>query len=370
MSSWKSSSIKQVPVVIFTPLGPRGAGGGIDRITNNLLAEGDRGRPTRLSALTTRGQSLARSPLHMGLAIFHIVWKQRANGIQLAHFNVSQHGSVTRKALLAKLCHRLGIPYVIHIHGSTFHKYAAGLTGRKLRRLKTFLYRAESLIVLGQVWKDRVLQILPEISSKIVVVPNSSQERRTSPARADKVPQVLFLGRVGDRKGAYDLIHALGLLPRTLEYRAIIAGDGDLKKATGLIQKLDLAERVRVVGWVGAEQVDDLLQSSAILALPSYDENLPMSVIEAFSAGLAVIATPVGAVSDILSDGQNGILVQPGDVEALGRALDRLIQDVSLRLKLGDAAREFHQNNLNQATYRAALDEIWCASVMGQKNIQ
>ena len=112
-------------------------------------------------------------------------------------------------------------------------------------------------------------------------------------------------------------------------------------------------------GWVGPEQARALLASSDILVLPSFDENLPMSVIEGMSAGLAVVATPVGAVEDILSDGDTGLLVPPGDPAALADALRKLVQDPQLRRKLGHAAQDYHRRHLDMAPYMARLTAIW-----------
>ena len=87
-----------------------------------------------------------------------------------------------------------------------------------------------------------------------------------------------------------------------------------------------------------------------------------MSVIEAMANGLAVIATPVGAVPDILRHGETGLLVPPGDPAALTAALRRLLTDPQLRLRLGRAAQTFHRANLEIGPYLGRLVEIWTAT--------
>jgi glycosyltransferase involved in cell wall biosynthesis len=110
---------------------------------------------------------------------------------------------------------------------------------------------------------------------------------------------------------------------------------------------------------VGPQGVADLLAQAHILVLPSFDENLPMSVIEGMAHELAIVTTPVGAVEDIIEDGVTGLLVPPGDAKALARALTRLITDTALRKALGRAAGAFHEEHLEIERYVVRLQRIW-----------
>ena len=112
-------------------------------------------------------------------------------------------------------------------------------------------------------------------------------------------------------------------------------------------------------GWAGPEDVQRLLASADIVSLPSFDENLPMSVIEGMAYGAAIVATPVGAVEDIIHDGETGLLTEPGDVEALAAALRKVVTDQDLRLRLGQAARAFHGEHLEITGRVKELAAIW-----------
>ena len=87
-----------------------------------------------------------------------------------------------------------------------------------------------------------------------------------------------------------------------------------------------------------------------------------MAIIEAFAAGVAVVATPVGAIPEVIQNGQNGILVPTGDSEALAGALELLIADPSLRRRLGNNARSDHAKRYEMRSYIAALIDIWRAA--------
>src|SRR5204863_6670367 len=93
--------------------------------------------------------------------------------------------------------------------------------------------------------------------------------------------------------------------------------------------------------------------------LPSFAENLPMSILEAFACGIAVIATPVGAVTDVITHETTGLLVPPGDVDALTDALRRLIADGKLREALGAAAKRDHAQYYEIGAYTSQLTAIW-----------
>ncbi len=80
------------------------------------------------------------------------------------------------------------------------------------------------------------------------------------------------------------------------------------------------------------------------------------------ASGLAIIATPVGAVEDIIADGETGLLVQPGDVDGLTEALTRLVDDPALRQRLGTAALAFHREKLDVEPFAAALRDVWTAA--------
>jgi glycosyltransferase involved in cell wall biosynthesis len=86
--------------------------------------------------------------------------------------------------------------------------------------------------------------------------------------------------------------------------------------------------------------VQRLLARAAVVVLPSHREGLPMVLLEAMAHGRAVVATPVGGVPSLVEDGRTGLLVPPGDAEAVRAAMERLLGDPDLRRRLGAAARE------------------------------
>ena len=150
---------------------------------------------------------------------------------------------------------------------------------------------------------------------------------------------------------------------RSLEWIAVVAGDGAIENYRKMLVDLNLKERVELPGWVGPDMVSAYLGDADILALPSHNEGLPMSVLEAMAHGLAIVTTPVGAISEAIDDGVSGLLVPPGDVDALADALARIIEDASLRQSLSRAAVNSFSERFDVRNLSRRLTEIYHESI-------
>ena len=204
---------------------------------------------------------------------------------------------------------------------------------------------SQSVIVLGEYWAGFVASRFPEIKDKLTVFPNACHAGKRFPAD-DGSLRILFLGKLVKAKGVSELIGALGRLRDRPNWSATIAGDGIADIWRRQAEELGIADRVNFPGWLRPEEASRRLQEADIFVLPSFVENLPVSLIEAFGVGVATITTPVGAIPEVVRDGENGILVAPGDEDALAEALIRLLDDPELRRQLGDNARRDHAEPL------------------------
>src|SRR6185295_14097664 len=147
---------------------------------------------------------------------------------------------------------------------------------------------------------------------------------------------VVFAGRLGPQKAVDVLLDALR---RVSDVSFVIAGDGPERSA--LEQRaleLGLESRGRFLGSVPRETVLRLFRAADASVLPSAWENFPHTVVEALAIGCPVIATAVGGVPEVVHDGENGMLVPPGDPAILAAALEQFFRDASLRERLRGAA--------------------------------
>ncbi len=353
-----------IRILVATPLG-EGGRGGIDRIMDALRAELARVplRSVKVSFTATRGTGhIALAPFHFAWSLTRLITLGLFGRLDLLHVNLSSSGSTLRKVMLCRVARLLGIPYVIHLHGSRFRQFFEA-TGRFSRsEIVGMFCGADRVLVLGRLWQQFLTFHMPDIADRIHVLPNASRRPPLPVSRTPGVAKIVFLGEVGRRKGVPLLLEALSSARDLEGWCAVIAGNGELEAARQQIARLGLADRVSLPGWLGPNQVEALLASADILVLPSSDENLPMSIIEAMAQGLAVVATPAGAVEDIIRHGETGLLVPHGDKAALAAALRRLLTDPQLRLRLGRAAQTFHKANLEIGPYLGRLVEIWSAA--------
>jgi glycosyltransferase involved in cell wall biosynthesis len=120
----------------------------------------------------------------------------------------------------------------------------------------------------------------------------------------------------------------------------VCAGEGDRAAVARYAERLGIADAVKFTGWVGPSGKRALLESAAVFALPSYDEALPVSLLEAMAAGVPAVVSPVGGVPEVVVDSVSGFFAAPGDIATLQRLLKKLLLDRRLGVRIGAAARE------------------------------
>jgi glycosyltransferase involved in cell wall biosynthesis len=129
-------------------------------------------------------------------------------------------------------------------------------------------------------------------------------------------------------KGIRELIQAASMLASLHPaLKVMLGGDGDSEPFAEMARKLGIEDRIHFLGWVGPAEKDRLLKSATLLALPSYNEGLPMCVLEAMAARLPVVSTAVGGIPDVVTDGQDGLLVPARDAVSLAAAIQRILSD-------------------------------------------
>jgi len=178
--------------------------------------------------------------------------------------------------------------------------------------------------------------------------------------------EIIYLGRIVCRKGLHVLIRALYKVKKTFgEIRATIAGPSDpqyLSRLMKLAKQLGLESNVVIRGLVPEEEKYKIIKSHKILVLPSLKEYTPSVLLEAQALGVPVIATKVGAVSEIMVDGETGLLVEPANEHELAKAIEILIKDDELRRQFSIKAMEFAKNfTLEEAVNR--LGDLYCGLI-------
>lgn len=260
--------------------------------------------------------------------------------VRLMHVHSASRGSFWRKSLFCGLARLFRVPYIFHLHSGEFPVFYAQECGRMAQAwVRRTLRGAAGVIALTESWRTVLLAIEPTIRLTVVSNPVAVPERL--PALREGVRDVLFLGRLREKKGVFDLVRAMPtVLAVHSGLRFVLAGDGELEKVRELAFSLRVDHALELPGWIDAEEKDAALGRADIFVLPSYFEGLPVGVLEAMAAGVPIVSTTVGGIPDIVQNEAQALLVEPGDVSALAKAITRLAGDRALRIGLREAAFE------------------------------
>ncbi|MCP3688543.1 MAG: glycosyltransferase family 4 protein [Gammaproteobacteria bacterium] len=275
--------------------------------------------------------------------------------VSVCHLHGSMKGSIYRKSAFVFVCNLMGCKTVFHLHGSEFaRKYeTAGYIYKKLVRY--VLNHADYVFVLSDYWKSYVEKV--SVNPAIHVINNfpspvfeslyDSREYSRKP-----VTELLFLGKIGRRKGVYDLVEAVSMLDAdgVGGFHISVGGNGEVEKLRELVLKRGLGKYFSVIGWVTGEQKHQLLKDADILLLPSHNEGLPIAILEALSAGLAVLSTNVGGIPDAINSERYGLLVEPGQPLALANAISRYLGTDGLVEAVAVNARDLYDRNFSSVT--------------------
>jgi glycosyltransferase involved in cell wall biosynthesis len=178
--------------------------------------------------------------------------------------------------------------------------------------------------------------------------------------------EIIFVGRLVQRKGVIYLIEAFSQVVKSIPHRLIIVGDGpERRQLEETAVRLKIKDRVRFTGTVTDEELKQHYQSCSFLVLPAvYDdkgdtEGLGVVLLEAMSYGKPVVASQAGGITDIVVDGENGLLVPPADSSALAQAIQRMAKSRELRKKFGHAARKTVDEKFNWDTIVGELIALY-----------
>lgn len=230
---------------------------------------------------------------------------------------------------------------VLSVHGSDILRP----NERDARHLPRLLRRADAITAVTSLLAERVKAFPGVDSARVHLITNGVDFNFWSTVTREKAqedpPTVLSLGRMMPVKGQDVLLEAFALVrDRHPQARLILIGDGPARQEfEQLAARLGIADAVDFVGQRDPDDVRIFMGRTAVFALPSRSEGLPLALLEAMAAGLPVVATRVGGVPDVLEPG-TGLLVPPEDAAALAEALSKLLDRPAEAAAMGERARE------------------------------
>lgn len=248
--------------------------------------------------------------------------------IRLVHIHGAAYASFDRCMLFIRLAKRCGKKVILHEHAADFMEYYQDAEDKQ--SITDTLRACDRLIVLSQSWKEYYASIGMDkerihILNNIVSPPILYPEKHVNDGKL----HLMYMGEISKRKGGFDLLKAVLDNEEYFKDKLVlrIGGnevDGDIK---AYIREHGLESFVSFEGWISGRKKVECLNWEDVYILPSYNEGLPIAILEAMAYSHPVISTPVGGIPEVIKSGGNGILVKPGDTKAIANAIKHYIEN-------------------------------------------
>ena len=342
--------------------------GGITAVVNGYYTGGldNRCNLTYLAS-TGRGNRLRKAIIGVGA----LAWlTQNVHKYDLVHVHLGGGNSFYREQYFINIAAKAGVPTILHVHDGlfkqNFEEKASPLLRGQIRRV---FERANCIVTLSSRDKEYILSKIAH-GKNVVFIPNGIQLPKT--VVLPKTPQtVLFLGHFDDNKNADVLIKAMATVAKSFpNSKCYFCADGDVSSFSALAESLNVKDVCVFLGWVDADKKQELLDRCSIYCLPSKNEAMPMSLLEAMANGLVALVTPVGGMVDIVDDWKTGKFVPIGDVNNLANAIMMLFEDSDMAAKLAFSGKAAVEKNYSIDTSINRLIDLYAAVANSGKVIE
>lgn len=278
------------------------------------------------------------------MAIRLITFMFVVNQYDIIHIHQAADLQALRKCVYIRIQKLAGKKVVLHMHGSRFIAFYSESSKFIKMYITNQLNKADVVIALQDIWKQQLENIAGVKNCKVVyngIDLRNYEDCAEHPENIEYKNYGLFLGRLGKRKGTYDLIKAANRLTdiktvRCQTFKIKLAGDGE---ETNKIKSLANSNQ-EFLGWISGDTKLKLLKQCKFFVLPQYNEGVPIQIIEAMAAGKAIISTNVGGIPDVVSE-ENGFIIEPGDIERLKECMIKLIENDELCRQMGLKSLEY-----------------------------
>lgn len=332
--------------------------GGIVSVLKNYLSY-DSWKAADITFVPTHVEGAAPKKLWFFLkALGKIRRLLNTGAFRIVHIHVSERGSFTRKAIILSLAKRRGCKVILHHHGAEFLDFYDRSSARKKAWIRRTMEQADRNLVLSRRLVPIYSQLAPaaKVSCLYNVVAAPAQNQYDLNARA-----FTMLGRLSERKGTFALLDTIKSIDTALapDVKFNLCGDGDIDRVRQRIEALQIGHRIGHLGWVDGKTKDEILRRTMAHVLFSNNEGLPMSILETMGRGIVNISTRIAAIPEVITDGETGFLVEPGDCESLAQVLLRVSCDPSLRKQVSDNSFAYIARELSLETGIDRLEQLY-----------
>lgn len=296
-------------------------------------------------------------------SILNIISTLLREDISIIHMHMSEKGSFYRKFIIYLLGKVFRKKIIVHMHGAEFKEYFNQGNFIRKKLIKNMLIGSHKVIVLGDSWNKFVKNIDEKINT--IILRNAVDIQNKIAEYKDNNVNILFLAVLIERKGIFDLVHIAELLTKDNDLKRynikfLIAGSGkdeDVMKEK--IRNHNLQDYFKFEGWVDKEQKEELFIKSQIYILPSYNEGLPVSILEAMSYGLPIITTNVGSIEDAVEHGVNGFVTDCGDSVKMYKYIKKCIINHEMWKDFSIKSKDIIENFYSADKYFISIENLY-----------
>jgi len=311
-------------------------------------------RPFRFISTYSGKSSFHRLSVYIQ-AVFKLIYLLVTDRkVKIIHMHSASRGSFFRKSIILLIGKLFGKKTILHLHAAEFKIYYAN-AGLLRPYIRFIMNKADAVLCLSENWKQyyaenfniRRLEVINNIIEPV--------HHSVKPTERNGRVRLLFLGYIGQRKGIFNLLEVLGANREKFKDNLMltIGGDGEIDRLKQTLADKNLGDEVVYEGWVSGEKKNTLLEQCDIYILPSYNEGLPISILEAMAYSKPIISTFVGGIPEIVKPGYNGWLIEAGDQVALKLAIEEAISSESRLKQYGDNSLKLSQNYTPQVVIRS-----------------
>lgn len=309
----------------------------------NLILDSELSRRFDIEHFSTVVAGPKRRKARVALsALLQFVRRLLARPVSVVYVHVGGDVSLYRKSVFILVARVLGKCVLVHYHAGHFESYYHSRSRLGRWYLRRVLQSSQRLLVVSHCLRETMLRILPDVQVRVLhnAVHQAALVNGEARADTDRL-RILFMGDLSASKGVHDLLAAMPrIVARAPQVRFLLCGKGDVRSIRRYCQRRGLRPFIEYIGPVPLSERGKILRRAQVFVLPSYEEGLPVSLLEAMAVGLPVVSTPVGGIPEAIIDGVNGFLIPPGDVESLTERLLALVADPALRYRMARANRE------------------------------
>ena len=294
------------------------------------------------------------------IALCRFIGYMLFSDVKIVHIHTASYISFWRKRIFINLAKLFKRKVVLHVHGGEFKIFSE----KNYSKIKRTITKCDCIIALSIEWKmyfeDSYLHPNVQIIKNIIESPTIKTE-----INKDKKYYLLFLGKLGEKKGIYDLLDVLSENKKKYQENLIFlyGGNGEVEKVSQYVKDKCIESMAVFQGWVTGEKKVSLLNQANAYILPSYNEGLPISILEAMSYSLPIISTNVGGIPEIVKNGINGYLFDAGDKTAMAQAIDALMENREQNKEFGKNSLKIVQEHLPESVAKQ-LTELYQKTLM------